>query len=138
MSNSFEPRRDIPRGQRCGLNSTGGTLSGGRAVTGTEAAISYPAAVNNPYFGHLRGDTPDGAMGTVQTEGKAVGTAGTTGVTAGQHITFQITTGKYVNVVDANPAAGVNIAYCGVAEQTAAADALFEFDVRPGIYQGVP
>jgi hypothetical protein len=127
---SFIPFREIPEGLRSALNLSGATILAQRGVTGNENAITIPAATTDTWYGLVRGDIPDQALGNVQQGGKGIGTAGAAGVTAGSKITIEAATGKFVN---AAPGAGVNTMLCGVAEQTAAADATFEFTIaKPG------
>lgn len=117
------------------FNNTNDDIPAKRLVTGTDAAVTLPAATTDAVFALTRETLKSKAYGGTLMRGRGICTAGTGGVTAGQRIMPEANTGKGIPWA---PAGGANASVAGTAMTTAAADADFEIELLgPGaIAQG--
>jgi hypothetical protein len=130
---SFIPIRERPKHQVPGFNNTGSTIVAGVGVTGTESSISLPVGANDPFYGVVRGDTPNQAWASVQTSDKAMVLVGSAGATAGQRAMMETGTGRFVNWAASS---GVNVDNCGVFQQTGTVGNYVEMMISaPGVSQ---
>jgi len=116
-------------------NATGATIPKGYVVklsAATDDLILAPAAIGDAHYGVTMQDILTGQWGDVQVTGIAVCIAGTGGVVRGDRLTHD-SGGTYGRVFTAAPGAGVNNAFVGVANRTAAANAPVEVELaKPG------
>jgi hypothetical protein len=100
-------------------NGSGSDIPAGRFVTGTEDAITLPAADTDPIYGVTQNVIKNGQRGAVITLGKAIVTAGVGGTTAGARVKPEAATGKAIVWGSAKSIGGI-------ARSTVAADASVE------------
>lgn len=105
-----------------GYNGTGVDIAAGIFVTGTEDAITLPAATTDPILGVTRSIVKAGQRGPVMLRGKAIVTAGVGGTTVKVRVMPEAATGKAAIWSSGNSVGGI-------ARTTVIADAQTEVEL---------